>query len=172
MEKENKENICVAEFFYLLGLFVVNRTANSPYKSFVLCKYITTVTFHVSSLAKPPILSSAFHPNWWVGRHSRWYLQLWHWFWSWMTYSRWSRWSWWWHENRTCSHFSQRVSYSWWRTPGGSSCSHSTMDLRETCWRQRKPLSLYIGRDRTFEQWPWCHSRLTLLLARWNLFCQ
>ena len=53
MEKENKENICVAEFFYLLGLFVVNRTANSPYKSFVLCKYITTVTFHVSSLAKP-----------------------------------------------------------------------------------------------------------------------
>ena len=53
MEKENKENICVAEFFYLLGLFVVNRTANSPNKSFVLCKYITTVTFHVSSLAKP-----------------------------------------------------------------------------------------------------------------------
>ena len=53
MEKENKENICVAEFFYLLGLFVVNRTANSPYKSFVLCKYITTVTFHVSSLAEP-----------------------------------------------------------------------------------------------------------------------
>lgn len=30
MEKENKENICVVEFFNLLGLFVVNRTANSP----------------------------------------------------------------------------------------------------------------------------------------------
>lgn len=64
MEKENKENICVEEFFYLLGLFVVNRTANSPNKSCVLCKYITTVTFYVSSLAKPPILSSVFLSNW------------------------------------------------------------------------------------------------------------
>ena len=45
MEKENKENICVVEFFNLLGLFVVNRTANSPNKSCVLCKYITTVRF-------------------------------------------------------------------------------------------------------------------------------
>ena len=26
--------------------------------------YITTMTFHVSSLAKPPILSSVFRPNW------------------------------------------------------------------------------------------------------------
>lgn len=64
MEKENKENICVVEFFNLLGLFVVNRTANSPNKSCVLSKYITTMTFHVSSLAKPPILSSVFRPNW------------------------------------------------------------------------------------------------------------
>ena len=30
MEKENKENICAVEFLNLLGLFVVNRTANSP----------------------------------------------------------------------------------------------------------------------------------------------
>lgn len=26
--------------------------------------YITTMIFHVSSLAKPPILSSVFRPNW------------------------------------------------------------------------------------------------------------
>lgn len=64
LKKENKENISVVEFLNLLGLFVVNRTANSPNKSCVPCKYITTVTFHVSSLAEPPILSSAFHPNW------------------------------------------------------------------------------------------------------------
>ena len=30
MEKENKENISAVEFLNLLGLFVVNRTANSP----------------------------------------------------------------------------------------------------------------------------------------------
>ena len=64
MEKENKENICVVDFFYLLGLFVVNRTANSPNKSCVLCKYITTVTFYVSSLVEHPILYSSFRSNW------------------------------------------------------------------------------------------------------------
>lgn len=64
LKKKTRKIFVLRSFFCLLGLFVVNRTANSPNKSCVLRKYITTMTFHVSSLAEPSILSSAFRPNW------------------------------------------------------------------------------------------------------------
>lgn len=44
LKKKTRNYLCCRTFLFY-GLFVANKTANSPNKSCVLCKYTATVTY-------------------------------------------------------------------------------------------------------------------------------